>query len=179
MFLFLITRAGKKRYKLFLQRTYFDIQIFTCFKYVTYCRKFIAFCHCHFSIVSCLQTYLVWVCRETTGGSSGLMVYNREHRNSAFESYKKPTSPTDSKHPSIEGEENDESSATRLVTSGLIVSQDCLHHYTPLQRHQIWYVTVITRPLIDTKYGMLPSLHAPSLTPNTVCYRRYTPPSLT
>ena len=33
------------------------------------------------------------------------MVYNRDHRNSAFESYKKPTSPSDIKQPSTEGEE--------------------------------------------------------------------------
>ena len=46
------------------------------------------------------------------------MVYNREHRNSAFESYKKPTSPTDSKHASVEGEENDDPSPARLVASG-------------------------------------------------------------
>jgi len=43
------------------------------------------------------------------------MVYNREHRNSAFESYKKPTSPSDSKQPSAEGEEKEDSAHVRLV----------------------------------------------------------------
>ena len=48
------------------------------------------------------------------------MVYNREHRNSAFESYKKPTSPSDSKQPSAEGEEKEDSAHVRLVRTWLV-----------------------------------------------------------
>lgn len=62
--------------------------------------------------------------RETTGGSSGLMVYNRDHRNSAFESYKKPTSPSDIKQPSTEGEEKNDSAHARWVRAGLVTVTD-------------------------------------------------------
>ncbi|KAI0232971.1 Tight junction protein ZO-1 [Lamellibrachia satsuma] len=62
--------------------------------------------------------------RETTGGSSGLMVYNRDHRNSAFESYKKPTSPSDIKQPSTEGEEKNDSAHARQMSDLDIPEED-------------------------------------------------------